>query len=184
MHSALTTRSAFHFAAFAGSFSCSFFASAEALTPVCAARKSSPSAREIGAKYCSASSDSIGSRLAGGRLPGDMERLITSGRLLHKSAHARAQPSHLLAKGNPIGRVRSRAARPRSSRTSHSVAPARYSRAWVGEHDHGELAMFGVGAHGSSPISFTKAQPKLQPALLRLSAMISQYFIGSLPFSS
>jgi len=90
----------------------------------------------------------------------------------------------LLAKGNPIGRVRSRAARPRSSRTSHSVAPARYSRGWVGEHDHGELAMFGVGAHGSSPISFTKAQPKLQPALLRLSAMISQYFIGSLPFSS
>src|SRR6266550_7566997 len=81
MHSALTTRSAFHFAAFAGSFSCSFFASAEALTPVCAARKSSPSAREIGAKYCSASSDSIGSRLAGGRLPADMERLITSGRL-------------------------------------------------------------------------------------------------------
>jgi hypothetical protein len=35
-----------------------------------------------------------------------------------------------------------------------------------------------------SPIRVQEMQPKLQPALLRLSAIISQYFIGSLPFSS
>ena len=64
----------------------------------------------------------------------------------------------------------------------HSFKFQKRSQLFIGVHDKTlSVVAMCVDNPDCSPFgSIAETQPKLQPALLRLSAMISQYFIGQL----